>query len=150
MSQNASIAKRLASQMWGAPDHQCKLADGIWEFSTPRHGGIVVDTDIRTELKPYDTKVSKGKYIYYAEQHFAAFEEDCMAPIVEWVYATDIYKNPKQFRSHFVGNEDLSDEEYFSKRIALIKRSLEQWNPDVLKKYPEPGMGLCPYAPSKV
>lgn len=137
----SSIARRLASQMWGTPDRQRKLADGIWEFSTPSHGGIVVDTDVRTELKPYNQDVSKGKYIFYSEQHFAAFEEDCMAPIVEWVYAADIYRNPKKFRSLFAGDEGLSDDEYFAKRLELIRQSLEQWNPDVLKQYPEPSMG---------
>lgn len=143
MAQNASIAKRLAAQLWGPPDRQRKLADGIWEFSTPSHGGIVVDTDIRTELKPYNTQVTRNRnYVYYSEQHFAAFEEDCMAPIVEWVYAADIYQNPKRFRSHFIGGETLSDEEWFSERLDLIKSCLEQWNPDVLLKYPEPSMGV--------
>lgn len=138
MAQTSSIARRLAAQMWGTPDRQRKLADGIWDFSTPSHGGIVVDTDVRTELKSYDCQVCKGRYVYYSEQHFAAFEEDCMAPIVEWVYAADIHT--KKFRSYFVGDEELTDEEYFAKRLDLIRRSLEQWNPEVLKKYPEPSM----------
>ena len=139
MAQSSSIARRLAAQMWGTPDRQRKLADGIWDFSTPSHGGIVVDTDVRTELKSYNQQVCKGRYVYYSEQHFAAFEEDCMAPIVEWVYAADIHT--KKFRSYFVGDEELTDEEYFAKRLDLIRRSLEQWNPEVLKKYPEPSMG---------
>ena len=62
-----------------------------------------------------------------------------MAPIVEWVYAADIHT--KKFRSYFAGDEELTDEEYFTKRLDLIRRSLEQWNPEVLKKYPEPSMG---------
>ena len=36
MRSNSTIAKRLASQMWGRPDHQHKLADGIYT-QTRRH-----------------------------------------------------------------------------------------------------------------
>lgn len=58
MRSNSTIAKRLASQMWGRPDHQHKLADGIWEFSTPRHGGIIVDIEVRPLLREYVTEVT--------------------------------------------------------------------------------------------
>ena len=58
MKSNSTIAKRLATQMWGRPDHQHKLADGIWEFSTPRHGGIIVDIEVRPLLREYVTEVT--------------------------------------------------------------------------------------------
>ena len=62
MKSNSTIAKRLATQMWGKPDHQHKLADGIWEFSTPRHGGIIVDIEVRPLLREYVTEVTPAQY----------------------------------------------------------------------------------------
>ena len=137
---NDAIARRLAGQMWRNPvDHQKKLADGIWMFSTPGHGGIVVDTNIRPELASYNTEVRYHKnHAYYSEQHFAAFEEDCMAAIVEWLYASEIHT--KAFRNMFVADDAVSDEEWFRKRIEMLRASLEMWNPDVLQKYPDPSM----------
>lgn len=135
MRSPAQIARAMATQFWGRPDHQKKLANGIWWFSTPRHGGIVVDVNVRTELQAYKSAVTWKKcYLIPSEQHFAAFEEDCMAAIVEWLYARDIYTH--EFREMFVS--DLSDEKFFQTRLELIRASLERYNPDVLKKFPRP------------
>lgn len=112
MKSNSTIAKRLATQMWGRPDHQHKLADGIWEFSTPRHGGIIVDIEVRPLLREYVTEVTLyRKYAMDYEQHFAAFEEDCDAAIVEWVYGNEFHN--KRFRSRYRSDPELSDKVFF-------------------------------------
>lgn len=134
MRSNAEIARSMAIKFWGHPDHQKKIADGIWLFSTASHGGMIVDTNVRTELRSYNSAVTSRQYLIPSEQHFAAFEEDCMAAIVEWVYASDIYTH--KFRSMYVS--DLSDEDFFQERLKLIHKSLERWNPDVLEKWPNP------------
>ena len=109
MKSNSTIAKRLATQMWGKPDHQHKLADGIWEFSTPRHGGIIVDIEVRPLLREYVTEVTLyRKYAMDYEQHFAAFEEDCDAAIVEWVYGNEFHN--KRFRSRYRSDPELSED----------------------------------------
>lgn len=137
MKSNSTIAKRLATQMWGRPDHQHKLADGIWEFSTPRHGGIIVDIEVRPLLREYLTEVTLyRKYAMDYEQHFAAFEEDCDAAIVEWVYGNEFHN--KRFRSRYRSDPELSDKVFFEERLRLIKESLKRWHPEVLEKWPEP------------
>lgn len=134
---NLTIARRLASQMWGKPDHQHRLVDGIWKFSTPSHGGIIVDIEVRPLLREYRTEVTRYKnHAMNHEQHFAAFEEDCDAAIVEWIYGNEFHN--KRFRSRYRSNPELSDKEFFEKRLQIIKEILKRWHPEVLEKWPEP------------
>lgn len=144
----ATTARKLAAQYWGQPDSQKKLAEGIWMFSTPGHGGIVVDTDIRPEI----LKVKELSFVYTRagsefgyrnEQHFVALEEDCDACIAEWLYSEDII-TPKYFRL-YVHKEGEAFEEWKEKRLQCIKESLQMWNPEVLKVFPYPNMeGFTP------
>lgn len=138
----AVVARKLASQMWGKPDHQRKLAEGIWTFSTPRHGGIVVDTNVRPDI----LKVCKNTFVYQREgsscglaneQHFVALEEDCDACIAEWLYTDEII-TPKLHKRYVT--EKLFDE-WKQERIEMIRRSLEHWNPEVLKVFPTANLG---------
>lgn len=134
----ASIARRMANQFWGDVEVQKMIAPGIWWFSTAGHGGFIVDTDVRQELREFNSEVYKNGQCYCREQHFAAFEEDCMAAIVEWTYPEIM---PKVFNwlvcSDIVGYNQFKEE-----RIELLRSSLERWNPEWLKKCPVPGAYL--------
>lgn len=131
----AAIARRMATQFWGAVQRQCKLAPGIWWFTTAGHGGLVVDTDVRPELAKFNSEVSRNGLLYCDEQHFAAFEEDCMAAIVEWTYP-DIM--PAIHRKICTLDEGPT-ETFVSERIETLRESLQRWYPDWLEKWPEPG-----------
>lgn len=137
------VARRLAAQMWGQPDHQRKLADGIWFFSTPRHGGIIVDTDVwpailqvREANEVFVRADSKWKAA--DEQHFVALEEDCDAAIAEWLFTDAILT--QKFQEKY-GTYPFPFDEWRKQRVENIRRSLEQWNPDVLRVFPEANMG---------
>ena len=132
---SAAIARRMASQHWGPVEQQCKVASGIWWFSTCSHGGLIVDTNVRKELRALNTPVFKRNLAYVEDQHFAAFEEDCQAAIVEWVYPEII---PIIQRKLF--QDATPAHVYTAQRIALLRDSLRYWNPDWLEKYPEPGI----------
>lgn len=129
------IARRMAFQHWGPVERQCKLAQGIWWFSTASHGGLVVDTDVRKELQEMNSPVFKRNLTYAEDQHFAAFEEDCQAAIVEWIYPEII---PSIQIKLFQDNTPVHT--FAAERIAMLRDSLQCWNPDWLKKYPEPGI----------
>ena len=141
MSRSDSVARKLASQMWGRPESQFKLADGIWLFHTNSHGGIIVDTDVRPEIlqvmeKTFVYRRSGADDGYSNEQHFVALEEDCDAPIAEWFYPDDIIT--AKLRKRFGGTECFSA--WKQQRIEMIRASLSRWHPEVLQKYPNPGM----------
>lgn len=136
MIQNSSIARRLASQMWGEVQSQQKLAPGIWLFDTAGHGGYVVDTNIRQELKGCETIVctrSGGCKYRPDEQHFAQFEEDCEASKVEWLF-------PDMFRklSTNYDMQGLSLDQWIAQRREYLRSSLNRWNPEFLEKHPNP------------
>lgn len=137
-----ATARKLAAQMWGKPDSQLKLAEGIWMFTTPSHGGIIVDSDIRPEI----LKVRENTFVYIRagsssgycdEQHFIALEEDCDAAIAEWLYADEII-TPK-LQKRYVSDEPF--EIWKKSRIDILYRCLRQWNKDVLSVFPVPGAG---------
>lgn len=139
----AAVARKLASQMWGRPDHQHKLAEGIWSFSTPRHGGIIVDTDIRPDI----LDIRENTFVYQregspyglsVEQHFVALEEDCDACIAEWLYTDEII-TPKLYKRYIT---DKPFEGWKKERVEMIRRSLAQWNPEVLEMFPTENRGM--------
>lgn len=132
----AAIARRMATQYWGPVQRQCKIGDGIWWFSTARHGGIVVDTEVRPELAEYNSEVARNGLVYYDEQHFAAFEEDCKAAIVEWTYPDIMPAIHKKICTLDKG----PTKTFVSERIEILRESLQRWFPEWLDKWPEPGV----------
>lgn len=133
----AAIARRLAVQYWGPVQRQRKLADGIWWFSTEGHGGFVVDTNVRPELEEFRSDVFYRERFYEHEQHFAAFEEDCMAAIVEWTYPEIMASVQKELVDP---HRSTPFDEFVRERTEVLHRSLARWNPEWLKRYPEPGV----------
>ena len=131
----ASIARRMASQFWGGVQVQRKTAPGIWWFSTAGHGGYVVDTAVRPALQEFNSEVTRNGQCYCDEQHFAAFEEDCMAAIVEWTYPEIL---PAVFEQ-LVCKDNIDFCQFKKKRIELLRSSLARWNPAWLSKCPTPG-----------
>ena len=149
MENTNNTARKVASQTWGNVQHQRKLADGIWFFDTDRHGGIVTDFNVRPETRFMErfvyTRVGSS-YGLCHEQHYAAFEEDCDACCVEWLYASEIMT--KNYMNFFVGTEEMSLADWKKERLSIIKNSLVRWNPGFLEKYPNPDMGT--YVPCNI
>lgn len=138
-TKSSSIARRMATQFWGEVQHQVKLGDGIWLFDTAGHGGIIVDIDVRPELKEFQHTVYYGRgqrWYIESEQHFAAFEEDCEAAKVEWTYPEIMDKVSQRFQ--ITG----SLEDWKQARLEVLRRSLQQWNAEWLAAHPEPGWRL--------
>jgi hypothetical protein len=55
------------STPWGTADLTEQIAPGIWQVSTPGHGGIWVAPELRGRLVKQETPYSRGGW----------FEEDC-------------------------------------------------------------------------
>lgn len=133
-NESATIARRLAAQMWGPVQRQKKVGPGIWTYTTAGHGGYVVDTDIRPQFKGDETIVfirDGSNYYHPNEQHFAAYEEDCEAAKVEWL-CPDIFR-----RLITLYEPNCPYEEWVRHRFELLRRSLEQWNSEWLQQHPE-------------
>lgn len=133
----AAIARRLAAQYWGPVQRQRKLSNGIWWFTTAGHGGFVVDLDVRPELKEFQSDVFRRERLYEHEQHFAAFEEDCMAPIVEWTYPEIMASIQKALIEPY---RSMPFDEFVRERKEDLYSSLARWNPNWLIRYQEPGV----------
>ena len=103
----ASAARRIAAQEWGEIHAQEKLAEGIWVFSTSRHGGIITDTNLRPESKFNEV-----------EPGFAAFEEDAEADKVEWLYMHDIHT--EHFKA-VTGGEEKSFSDWQQDRVKYME-----------------------------
>lgn len=125
-----SAARRIAAQEWGEVHAQEKLAEGIWVFSTSRHGGIITDTLIRPESKFNEV-----------EPGFAAFEEDAETDKVEWLYMCDIHTD--HFKDITAGS-GISFPDWQQDRIRALHERLQHWFPEFLAKYPEPGLSPSP------
>lgn len=134
-SKNVTIARRLASQMWGEVQGQQKVLDGIWWLTCSGHGGFILDTDLYPEFGEYKVIVTKhlnSNYYYSKEQHFAPFEEDCEYAKVIWLYPEVLDKFSRRY--------DLKDktlEEWKEEMLEMARKSLENWNPEFLEKYPQ-------------
>ena len=140
---SASIARRLAYQYWGEIQTQYKLAEGIWLFDTASHGGIVVDIAVHPELAEFKSTVYNHRYGKYAalydEQHFAAFEEDCNAQIVEWTFP-HLVEDRVMKRILGYGSKDpahtVEIAEWRAERKGILERSLRNWHKDWLENHP--------------
>lgn len=142
-----NVARKVASQTWGEVQHQLKLADGIWLFDTARHGGIVTDFLKRpeTSFKPVFVYTRAGRTDgNLGEQHYAVFEEDCEANMVEWLNASEIMT--QRYMKRFLPNSSITLETWKKQRLELIEASLKFWYPKFLKQYPDPDMGT--YTPN--
>ena len=118
---NATTARKLARQLWGEVQQQTKLADGIWEYQTAGHGGIIVDNDVYPVMKKWNTPVSikvNSRYGYSNEQHFSAFEEDAEWAIVGYLLYDKIV-NKKNYKRYMK-----TCERYHTSN----KRTYEDWS----------------------
>lgn len=134
-SKTVTIARRLASQMWGEIQGQLKVLEGIWWIDCSGHGGFILDTNLYPEFKKDEVIVTRHKnsnQYYTREQHFAPFEEDCEYAKVVWLYPQVLDKFSKRY--------DLKDktlEEWKEEILERVRKSLENWNPEFLEQYPQ-------------
>ena len=137
MSNPATIARRMSSQLWGEVNSQLKVAEGIWLYSNSGHGGFIVDTNVYPELRGYESVVyirNNSSYYRPSEQHFAPFEEDCEFAKIIWLYPKVLKKMSKLYT---LG--DRTYKEWESDMLRLAKESLEQWNKEFLSANPTHG-----------
>lgn len=74
--------------MWGnGAEVFATKVKGIYDTTTARHGGYLVDINIHPELKNYGSKTN--------DPSIRAFEEDYEALKVLWVYP-ELIKNPEK------------------------------------------------------
>lgn len=134
-SKTVTIARRLASQMWGEVQGQLKVLEGIWWIDCSGHGGFILDTNLYPEFKKDEVIVTRHKnsnQYYTREQYFAPFEEDCEYAKVVWLYPQVLDKFSKRY--------DLKDktlEEWKEEILERVRKSLENWNPEFLEQYPQ-------------
>ena len=57
---------------WGKPDHANQIAQGIWEVSTPSHGGFWLIPEVRQQMP-----ISWLDSTFCTQGHAGWFEEDC-------------------------------------------------------------------------
>ena len=132
-----SVARRLAAQMWGLPDKQRKLADGIWLFCAESRSGIIIDTKMHPEILEFfeRTIVLKHKRnanIRPSEQHFVALQEGPDAYVAEWIYAKEILT--PNYRMQLATTVPYP--EWKKKRLEMIRNSRSIHHPNVLKIHP--------------
>lgn len=78
----------ITEYMWGndVQIYNTKI-EGIYDTTTARHGGYLVDINLHPELKKYGSKTN--------DSSIRAFEEDYEALKVLWVYP-ELLKNPEK------------------------------------------------------
>lgn len=77
----------VAEYMWGTDSQIVNTkVEGIYDTTTARHGGYLVDVTIHPKLEKYGAKTN--------EPHIRAFEEDYEALKILWVYP-ELVNNPE-------------------------------------------------------
>lgn len=78
----------ITQDMWGGDAEVFSTkVEGIYDTTTARHGGYLVDTRFHPELKQYGAKTYKS--------YIRAFEEDYEALKVLWLYP-QLINNPEK------------------------------------------------------
>lgn len=117
---NASIAKRLAKQVWGDVSSQKKIMPGAWYFSCASHGGYIVDLNLFPQFEDYRcVPLYRNEWVRTSENHFAILEEDCNFALFEYSY-----RYHKKFK-----RED------FKKYEENLVELLKEWNSEWYSKY---------------
>ncbi len=127
-----AIAGSVATQQWGKVTSRRKLCDGVYLFDTEGHGGVVVDTEVHPEMSMFNVFVEcgKGGQGYTSEQHFAAFEEDCMVAVPYYLLFDKTHT--KKFFETCYGGRGKYEDWLFSQNQYIVS-SLGRWNPVFLK-----------------
>lgn len=85
---NLSKLISITENMWGnSPQVFNTKVEGIYDTSTSRHGGFLVDINIHPELKKYGWETN--------DSSIRAFEEDYEALKVLWIYP-ELINNPEK------------------------------------------------------
>ena len=61
---------------WGKIDHCQALCPGVYEVDTPRHGGIMAETEVATAIFSQEALRCS-----FQENNYYCFEEDCDAQV---------------------------------------------------------------------
>ena len=106
---------RPTSSPWGQVESAVELAPGIWQVTTPSHGGIWL-SDERMELMPkamWNTAYSKAPW----------FEED-----VDWALVCAIYPDAFDDRTHTFATRTLKWSAGRGTRSAGSQSHQESWD----------------------
>ena len=83
---------------WGVPDHQEQISNGVWDISTPSHGGIMVyKTIAELNLTPEALAIGERFGSFYC------YEEDC-----NW--AIPLFEQPLWLKALAEKNENVVEE----------------------------------------
>lgn len=95
---------------WGTADCVRQLAPGIWNVSTPSHGGIKLSKERLAKMPKSMRK--------------AWYEEDCDWALVYAVFGDDILAHctPETF-------------EMERRNLGRVKSTIEHWNPQIAKEF---------------
>lgn len=108
---------------WGEVQTCQTIANGIYEVSTTRHGGIMIETELAQHILSPEAIQKGGEYGKYK-----CYEEDCDASIpLRELYDKGILKQTNDyFASYHIKEEE--KEKFFSEWNENIDKSLAQWN----------------------
>jgi hypothetical protein len=83
---------------WGQSDSAKQIAPGVWDVTTPGHGGVMVEHDVG--MKQLSQSALKlGEIFCHRNDHWVCFEEDC-------AWAAPAYEHPEWFDHIFVKEFD--------------------------------------------
>ena len=102
------------TSIWGTVQHREKLAEGVYEVDTARHGGIMVHHSVADKYLSEKVKVAFSGRLEYGWYHF---EEDC-----NW--AVFAHENKKIIPKRFKDNPEKWNE--------IAEASLKMWHPEFL------------------
>ena len=123
---------------WGKADSKVQVAKGVYEVTTPGHGGILVGSAIAL-----DSLSAEALQVGEPFGHFLAFEEDCAYAAVyadrpDWYRAFCKTQGDWDYQAaqaaaehgEFYPNRDAGDEQIRAHFLAIARR----WYPAIYQK----------------
>lgn len=103
---------------WGEVEHCNMICAGVFNVSTARHGGVMIDCRVADQLISHEAQECG-----FIENGYLCFEEDCDAAVA-------IYELLNKGIMQAPINEFWKEEEY----AEAIVRSIKDWNPEYWAK----------------
>ena len=119
---------------WGEIDRIHEINNGIFDVSTPSHGGIMIKNDIAAKIL-----TKEARDIAFKEDGFTCFEEDCAAAVAfRELIDKDMFRN---IDDYFRTNYDTPWEKKRESFNDSIDRTLRSYYPDYWTKRAETIIG---------
>ena len=119
---------------WGEIDRIHEINNGIFDVSTPSHGGIMIKNDIAAKIL-----TKEARDIAFNEDGFTCFEEDCAAAVAfRELIDKDLFRN---IDDYFRTNYDTPWEKKRESFNDSLDRTLRSYYPDYWTKRAETIIG---------